>query len=312
MTSSSDASGGPADGRPGPGPVPEGLAHDADVAETVVDDVAAPEDGRARGVRALAGQDFSVADAIGGVRGLVESVAPGLVFVVVYVATTNLQWALVTSVAAALVAVAARLVQRTPVTQAFGGLLGVGIGVFWAWRSGEAQDYFAWGLWTNAAYLVALLVSVLARWPLVGLVVEGFRSGFGTGAASGSAGTTADPSPDAVDAADSSAERPAATATPAGAPVDAGAAEPGAFARWARTWRSDRALMRRYTAATWLWIGLFAARLAVQVPLYLDGDVGWLGTARLVMGIPLWALVLWLTWILVRRPHAAAPPQPTA
>ena len=70
--------------------------------------------------------------------------------------------------------------------------------------------------------------------------------------------------------------------------------------------------MRRYTAATWLWIGLFAVRLAVQVPLYLDGDVGWLGTARLVMGIPLWALVLWLTWILVRRPHAAAPSQPTA
>ncbi|MFB7887275.1 DUF3159 domain-containing protein [Cellulosimicrobium cellulans] len=312
MTSSSDASGGPADGRPGPGRAPEGLAHDADVAETVVDDVTAPEDGRARGVRALAGQEFSVADAIGGVRGLVESVAPGLVFVVVYVATTNLQWALVTSVAAALVAVAARLIQRTPVTQAFGGLLGVGIGVIWAWRSGEAQDYFAWGLWTNAAYLVALLVSVLARWPLVGLVVEGFRSGFGAGAASGSAGTTTDPSPDAVDAADSSAEPRPAAATPAGTPVDAGAAEPGAFARWARTWRSDRTLMRRYTAATWLWIGLFAARLAVQVPLYLDGDVGWLGTARLVMGIPLWALVLWLTWILVRRPHTAAPPQPTA
>ena len=69
--------------------------------------------------------------------------------------------------------------------------------------------------------------------------------------------------------------------------------------------------MRRYTAATWLWIGLFAARLAVQVPLYLDGDVGWLGTARLVMGIPLWALVLWLTWILVRRP-ATAGPRPAA
>ncbi|MBN0040055.1 DUF3159 domain-containing protein [Cellulosimicrobium cellulans] len=309
MTSSSDASGGPAEGRPDPGHARDGLAHEADVAETVVDDVAAPEDGRARGVRALAGQDFSVADAIGGVRGLVESVAPGLVFVVVYVATTNLRWALVTSVAAALVAVAARLVQRTPVTQAFGGLLGVGIGVIWAWRSGEAQDYFAWGLWTNAAYLVALLVSVLARWPLVGLVVEGFRSGFGTGAASGPAGTTADPSPSAVDA---SAEQPAAAPTPAGAPVDADAAEPGAFARWARSWRSDRALMRRYTAATWLWIGLFAARLAVQVPLYLDGDVGWLGTARLVMGIPLWALVLWLTWILVRRPHATVSPQPTA
>ncbi|QJW36934.1 DUF3159 domain-containing protein [Cellulosimicrobium protaetiae] len=296
MTSSSDAS-GPVGDRPDPDRVREAVAHDAEVAETVVDDVAAPEDGRARGVRALAGQDFSVADAIGGVRGLVESVAPGLVFVVVYVATTNLPWALWTSVAAALVAVVARLVQRTPVTQAFGGLLGVGIGVIWAWRSGEAQDYFAWGLWTNAAYLVVLLVSVLARWPLVGLVVEGFRSGFGAAAASPASAPASDraggPSDPTTDAATADGQR---------------AAEPRAFARWARTWRTDRALMRRYTAATWLWIGLFGARLAVQVPLYLDGDVGWLGTARLVMGIPLWALVLWLTWILVRRPHAAARP----
>lgn len=300
MTSSSDATGGPAGGRPDPERVP--VAHDAEVVETVVDDVAAPEDGRARGVRALAGEDFSVADAIGGVRGLVESVAPGLVFVVVYVATTNLRWALVTSVAAALVAVAARLVQRTPVTQAFGGLLGVGIGVLWAWRSGEAQDYFAWGLWTNAAYLVALLVSVVVRWPLVGLVVEGFRSGFGVGTTSGGAAAADGDDPRA--SAGAPAEQPAERAA-------GGSGEPGAFARWARAWRSDRALVRRYTAATWLWIGLFGARLAVQVPLYLDGDVGWLGTARLVMGIPLWALVLWLTWILVRRP-ATAGPRPAA
>jgi len=229
------------------------------------------------GVRALAGEQFSVAEAVGGVRGLVESVAPGLVFVVLYVATSDLTWALVGSVAVALVAVAVRLAQRTPVTQALGGLLGVGIGVVWAWRSGEAQDYFAWGLWTNAAYLVALLVSLAVRWPLVGLVVEGFRSGFG-GAAQPARGEDAPARADG---------------------------EPGAFARWARTWRSDRALMRRYDAATWLWVGLFGARLAVQVPLYLDGSVGWLGTARLVMGIPLWALVLWLTWVLVRRPSAA-------
>ncbi|WP_454044065.1 DUF3159 domain-containing protein [Cellulosimicrobium sp. Marseille-Q8652] len=260
------------------GAVAGDVAHDAEVVETVVDDVSAPEDGPARGIRALAGEQFSVAEAVGGVRGLVESVAPGLVFVVLYVATSDLTWAIIGSVAVALVAVGVRLAQRTPVTQALGGLLGVGIGVVWAWRSGEAQDYFAWGLWTNAAYLLALLVSLVVRWPLVGLVVEGFRSGFGTGTPARSA--DAEPS---------------------------GAAEPGAFARWAQGWRSDRTLMRRYAAATWLWVGLFAARLAVQVPLYLDGSVGWLGTARLVMGIPLWALVLWLTWVLVRRPAAARP-----
>ncbi len=115
------------------------MAHDAEVVETVVDDVAAPRTAALAARARSRARDFSVADAIGGVRGLVESVAPGLVFVVVYVATTNLRWALVTSVAAALVAVAARLVQRTPVTQAFGGLLGVGIGVLWAWRSGRRR-----------------------------------------------------------------------------------------------------------------------------------------------------------------------------
>ncbi|MFC8923416.1 DUF3159 domain-containing protein [Cellulosimicrobium sp. NPDC057127] len=266
----------------GPDDAPRSAAaHDAgreaEGVETAVDDVAAPEDGTARGVRALAGDRFSVAEAVGGVRGLVESVAPGLVFVVVFVATTELTWSLVASVAVAVVAVVARLAQRTPLTQALGGLLGVAIGVVWAWRSGDAQDYFAWGLWTNAAYLVALLASLLVRWPLVGLVVEGLRSGFGAGAAS----------PAGAD------DRPAAGA--------GGDAQPGAFARWARTWRDDRALLRRYAVATWLWVGLFAARLAVQVPLYLEGSVGWLGTARLVMGLPLWALVLWLTWVLVRR-----------
>lgn len=272
MTSSTTpgAPDGPHEAPRGAG-APHEPGREAERVETVVDDAAAPEDGQARGVRALAGEQFSVAEAVGGVRGLVESVAPGLVFVVVFVATTDLTWSLVASVAVALVAVVARLVQRTPLTQALGGLLGVGIGVVWAWRSGEAQDYFAWGLWTNAAYLVALLVSLAVRWPLVGLVVEGLRSGFG-------AGTTASPD--------------AATGT---------SSEPGAFARWARAWRGDRALLRRYAAATWLWVGLFAARLAVQVPLYLEGSVGWLGTARLVMGLPLWALVLWLTWVLVRR-----------
>src|SRR5690554_3573120 len=88
--------------------------------------------GAARGVRALAGEEFSVAEAVGGVRGLVESVLPGLVFVVVYLTTRELVPALVASGAAAAVAVVVRLVQRTPVTQALSGVVGVGIGVLWA------------------------------------------------------------------------------------------------------------------------------------------------------------------------------------
>lgn len=64
--------------------------------------------------------------------------------------------------------------------------------------------------------------------------------------------------------------------------------------------------MKRYTIATWLWIAMFLARLGVQAPLYFAGDdaVGALGTARLVMGVPLFALVLWLTWRLIHRTPA--------
>lgn len=206
-----------------------------------------------RGLRALTAAEFSLAEATGGVRGLVESVAPGLVFVVVYLVARELTPALVSASVVALLAVIVRLAQRTPVTQAITGVVGVGIGVFWAARSGQAQDYFVVGLWTNGAYLVALLVSLVAGWPVIGVVV-GLLRGEGT------------------------------------------------------AWRKDRRLQRLYALATWIWVAMFGLRLAVQVPLYLGAEVGWLGTARLAMGVPLWALTLWVTWLLVRTPGVVRDP----
>ncbi len=68
-------------------------------------------------------------------------------------------------------------------------------------------------------------------------------------------------------------------------------------------WRRDPRLLRAYTQASWLWVGMFALRLAVQLPLYLAGSeqLGWLVTTRLVMGWPLFALTAWLSWVVVRR-----------
>lgn len=254
------------------------LADEAEHLIDAVDDVVQPEEGGLRGLRALGGETFSASDAVGGVRGVVESVAPGLLFVVVYLlAGQELRPALIAASVAAVVAVAARLVQRQPVTQAFSGVVGVAIGVIWAWRSGEATNYFAWGLWTNLAYLVATLVSILVGWPLVGVVVGAFRMS----GVRGGDGEEPDSVRDALG---------------------------DAFA-----WRADRELRRRYALATWPWVAMFAVRLAVQVPLYFAHEVGWLGTAKLAMGIPLTALVLWISWQLVRGsggPRARTRPRP--
>ncbi|GAC1320561.1 MAG: hypothetical protein NVSMB25_13130 [Thermoleophilaceae bacterium] len=65
-------------------------------------------------------------------------------------------------------------------------------------------------------------------------------------------------------------------------------------------WRSDPLRSSAFVRATWLWAGLFLLRLVVQLPLYLAGAVVVLGIARAAMGVPLFALGLWLTWLLVR------------
>jgi len=219
------------------------------------------------GVRSITAEDFHPLESVGGVRGLIESMAPGLVFVVLYVATSRLTLSLVVSSAVALLAVVVRLAQRTPVTQAFAGILGVAVGGVWAWRSGNPSDYYLPGILTNAGYLLAVAVTALVRWPVVGLVVEALRAGL----------------------------------------TDAKRLQEGAAKGWT-AWRRDPVRMRAYLLATWMWAAMFAVRLVVQVPLYLDARVGWLGTARLVLGLPLWAVTLWLTWILVRPRAASAAP----
>ncbi|MEY2443259.1 MAG: hypothetical protein QOJ46_2685 [bacterium] len=70
------------------------------------------------------------------------------------------------------------------------------------------------------------------------------------------------------------------------------------------SWREDRIRMRAFRRASLLMAAMFAARLVVQLPLYLAGAVVALGVARTAMGIPLFALSLWLSWLLVRGARA--------
>ncbi|MBE1876843.1 DUF3159 domain-containing protein [Myceligenerans pegani] len=246
-----------------------------------------------RGLAAVTGDDFSPLAAVGGVRGMVESVAPGVVFVVLFVILQDLMIPLVASVAVAVGATVARLVQRTSLATALGGLVGVVIGAVWAWRTGDAENVFVWALWTNAAYLVVMLASILVRWPLIGLFVEALVAGLTPDQVRRNAQAQEASSDSGLD------RRSTAHSAHGGAAAAADDDEPNPLAALT-AWRGDPAKMRAYTIATWLWVGMFAVRLAVKTPLYFAGTVAWLGTFHLVLGLPLFALVLFGCWVVIR------------
>ena len=117
--------------------------------------------------------------ALGGRRGMVEAAAPTITFTVTYVSGKNLGLAIGLSVAVAVVLLAVRLVQRSSVQFVVNALVGIGVGCFFVWlgkRNGgdashQALAYFLPGILYNAAYAAVGVLSILARWPAVGLMV---------------------------------------------------------------------------------------------------------------------------------------------
>lgn len=190
--------------------------------------------------------------AMGGIRGLAETILPGLVFLVIYTFTRDVPISLGASVAVAVVFTIVRLIGRSPVTQAVAGLIGVGASAVLALITGRGSDNFVLGLVTNGAYAFALLVSILVRWPLIGVAV-GYLMGEGL------------------------------------------------------AWKKDRT---KYRALQWLtvgWLALFVLRLAVQVPLYFADNVEGLAITKLLMGIPLYAPLVLLSWLIVRSVYQLKP-----
>ena len=205
---------------------------------------------RRLGIRTVDGKDEfdhkSLLASMGGIQGILESVLPGFLFVVVFSFNRNAEAAVAVSAITGVLFIVARIVTKKPLAQAISGLIGIGIAAYLALREGgQGRDYFITGFITNLTYLIPLLISVLVRWPLIGLIA-GFLLGEKT------------------------------------------------------AWRKNKTEMRIFTAATLLWVGIFGSRLLVQWPLYLADNLAALGAARLVMGLPLYAAGLWITWLMLR------------
>lgn len=69
------------------------------------------------------------------------------------------------------------------------------------------------------------------------------------------------------------------------------------------SWRQDPERVRLYTRASWIWVGVFSLRLAVQLPLYLAGAVLALGIAKTAMGLPIFLVAIWLSYLVLKEPE---------
>lgn len=116
---------------------------------------------------------------LGGRRGMVEAALPTISFTVTYVSTKELRLALGVSVGLALLMLVARLVQRSTVQFVLNALVGIGVGIFFVWLGGrnggdesqQALAYFLPGILYNAGYALVMLLSIVARFPVVGAMV---------------------------------------------------------------------------------------------------------------------------------------------
>lgn len=194
--------------------------------------------------------------AMGGVRGIVESILPLIVFLVTFTIARNAvpeRDVVLVSVAAPVVIsvifIVVRLVRREAVTPAIAGALGVVISAAFAAITGKAENNFVPGFFINGAIVLVMLVTIVVRRPFLGVVASLLLSD--------------------------------------------------------RDWRQDRAQVRVAYIATWFWVGLAVIRLGVEIPLFFAHQITALGTARLITGVPLYAAILWLTWLVMRTAWTA-------
>lgn len=190
----------------------------------------------------------SLLNSLGGWLGIVESIIPTVAFGIAFSISQSVLISIAVSGGLSLIFIVRQLISKAPVSQAVAGLAVLGISAFFALRPGaENCDYFVWGLLTNVSYGAVMLVSVLVRWPIIGLLV-------------------------------------------------------GLLKDQSISWKKDKALVRRFNSVTLMWVGLFATRLSFELPIYFAPvcDAHALSIVKTILGVPLYAVVLWLTWLSLR------------
>ncbi|MFP3987431.1 DUF3159 domain-containing protein [Streptomyces sp. E11-3] len=110
-------------------------------------------------------------DAFGGVRGTVETMVPGLLFVMIYTINRDLHSAAIAALSVSVLLVIVRLARKDTVKHAFSGVFGVAVGVAFALFTGNAKDFYLPGMVYGLGLGLAFFVSALVGYPLLGILL---------------------------------------------------------------------------------------------------------------------------------------------
>jgi Protein of unknown function (DUF3159) len=184
--------------------------------------------------------------ALGGTQGLIDSGIPSIVFLIDYDISHKLNQAIIYSLLPTILFFFWRLLKRETIQYALSGVFGVAICALFAHFSHKATGFYLPSLIKNAAFAALYLLTNLAGWPLIGVII-------------------------------------------------------GPLIGENMNWRNVKARKRAYQNVGWIWAGMFLIRIAVMYPLYKANKLNALGAASFILSYPLYFLVLWLSWVILRQ-----------
>ncbi|EIF00694.1 DUF3159 domain-containing protein [Saccharomonospora glauca] len=189
----------------------------------------------------------SLASLLGGRKGALDASLPPVAFVVGWlVGDASIGWGAAAAIVVSVVVGAVRLGRGGRIGAVLVSLAAVVVAALIALYTGRAVDFFLPQLLSNVASALAWAISIVVRWPLLGVVV-GFVLGQKT------------------------------------------------------RWRSDPALVRAYSRASWVWVAQYLVRVVVFGVLWAANAVVALSVARVALSWPLVLATLVVSgWVLYR------------
>ncbi|MFF7655129.1 DUF3159 domain-containing protein [Streptomyces sp. NPDC007983] len=136
------------------------------------DDKTTPTDHQdAADAQSRAAADTALLEAFGGVRGMVDTTVPGLVFVLLYTIKRDIHLAAIAALGLTVLLALTRLARKETLKHAFSGVFGVAFGAIFAMMSGDAKNFYLPGMLYTLGLAIAYVLSAIFRYPLIGVLL---------------------------------------------------------------------------------------------------------------------------------------------